>query len=203
MSVIDVAKPVIAEAWHLLPATKTEAVISKIRIADLGLVHGTYHPDTGILDLNPSIFDPAERIDDQGREHPRRHPYTTRAIHTTLHEFAHAIGEATGLDRTPEWFALSGWVRDKEDRSGYSRYFERRPGWQFGASPWRFRHGTFFCREYSSKSPLEDFADCVTHRALGWIHPFGARGHDKLDYVDRHVWSGTFAASWWHRRRVA
>lgn len=203
MGVIDVARPVIAEAWRMLPAVKTEAVISKIRLVDLGLVHGTYHPNTGVLDLNPSIFDPGERIDDQGGEHPRRHPYTTRAIHTVLHELSHAIGEGTGLDRTPEWYALSRWVRDKEDRSGYSRYFERRPGWSYGPSEWRHRQGTSFPRQYSSKSPQELFGDVCTYRALGWIHPFAGTGRPLLDYVDFHVWGRSFAASWWQRRRIA
>ena len=203
MSIIDMARPVIAEAWHLLPAAKTEAVISKIRLVDLGLIHGKYHPDTGILDLNPSIFDPAERIDDKGMEHPRRQPFTTRAIHTVLHELSHAIGEGTGLDRTSEWFALSGWERSVEDRSGYTRYMEIRPGWDDGPSAWRHRHEAFFPREYSRKSPFEQFSDVCTYRALGWIHVFQSSGRALLDYVDRHVWNRSFAASWWQRRSVA
>ena len=203
LSIIDLARPVIAEAWNLLPAAKTEAVIAKIRLVDLGAVHGTYHPDTGVLDLNPSIFDPGERIDDQGGEHPRRRPYASRAVHTVLHELSHAIGDGTGLDRIPEWLALSGWVLDRDDASGYGRYMEIRPGWSYGPSEWRFKHGSFFPRMYSSKSPQEQFADVCTYRALGWIHVFQSSGRALLDYVDRHVWGRSFAASWFQRRRVA
>jgi hypothetical protein len=181
------AQAIVAEAWRLLPARKTAAVIAQVCLADLGAVHGIYHPDSGLLELNERMFggDRTHFIDDTGLERPLYGPAVSRALHTTLHEFAHAIG-----DRSRLWRSLSGWEEDPHDTPGTGRYVEARPGWTPGPSPWRYRAGTYFCRVYSAKSPLEDFADVVTHRALGWTHGFTHRGNGqaKLAYINRYVW---------------
>jgi len=187
MDTVTRAKMIVAQAWSLLPRACLAGAVTKIRLQDLGAVHGQYDPDTGVLTLNPMLYD-GRQIDDAGGADPLRGPRVSRALHTTLHEFSHALGDATGLDRRPAWLVLSGWVKDEQDASGYGRYWERRPGWDYGPSPWRYRHGSWFCREYSSKTPYEDFADVVTYRALGWTHVFGQSGRPKLWYVNRHVW---------------
>jgi hypothetical protein len=125
-------------------------------------------------------------IDCDGESPPLREPYALRALHTALHECAHAIGATFGFDTAPEWLSLSGFVEAPDDPDATRRYWERRPGWEADASSWRYAVGAWFPREYSSKSPQEDFADCVAHMCLGWDNIIEhENGRAKLRYVRR------------------
>ena len=195
LSLYDRAALVIDEAWRLLPPIKATAVISGIALEDLGQHNGSYNPDTHLITLNERLFwgqDPSHliMIDVQGNCPPQTWPVCSRALHTTIHEIAHAIGDATGLDTTPEWLALSGWEQAETLPAGTAHYVERRPGWPWEVADWRYRlGGVWFARPYSTKSPQEDFGDCVAHACLGWfdfaMHP---NGQAKLAYLRRYVW---------------
>lgn len=189
------AELVIAEAWRRLPPMKRQMAIEDIYLLDMGEKHGSYSPDDHILTLNTRLFsgdNPAqiEMIDVQGNDPPRCEPCVSRALATTLHEMAHAIGAVTGLDDTGEWMRLSGWVLSDDDPVGTARYWEYRAGWfPHGPSPWRHRTGVWFTRSYAKKSPQEDFADAVAYIALGWDAFFAkASGEAKLAYLRRKVW---------------
>ena len=182
---------VLTRAWQLLPPRKTEAVITAVHLADLGAKHGAFDPETCAITLSTRLFlgDTPEQllsIDIHGESPAQCEPFCSRALHTASHEISHAIGYATGLDDHEEWLALSGWAKTDEDLQTTGRYTERRPGWGTWDSPWRYTKGTWFSRSYASSSPYEDFADCVTHLALGWV-PFGssASARQKLRYLRR------------------
>ena len=210
---------VVSYAWRLLPPIKKKAVLSGIGIEDLGARHGSYTPDDGRLSINAHLFgtstpDSIQLFDITSHDPPQRFPCVSRALATTLHEFFHAIGAGTGLDQTSEWVSLSGFVQAWDDPQGTGRYCERRPGWPLGFSAWRYTiAGTFFTREYGSKSPAEDFADCCTHMALQWHDVFLAperlrvNALAKLAYLRREVWGEKglhalhAAARRWHARR--
>lgn len=212
LSLEDRALLVLTEGWKLLPPLKEEAPITAVRLEPLGAQQGSFTPDTGEIVLNTRLFQgdtpwqlPLYDVD--GHEPAHREPYVTRALATWLHEAAHAIGYGTGLDAAPAWLALSGFAESDETPSGTARYSENRPGWAQAASSWRFRCGSWFCREYSASSPYEDFADCVTHVALGWdrhVTQPGAR--QKFRYIRREVWGETAltamqaAAQHWRQR---
>ena len=193
------AELVIAEAWRRLPPVKRQMAIAGIYLVDMGEKHGSYSPDDHILTLSVRLFEgdnPAQlrMIDVNGNDPPLCEPCASRALATTLHELAHAIGTATGLDNTSEWLRLSGWVLSDDDPPWTGRYWESRPGWfPHGPSPWRHRAGCWFTRNYAEKSPAEDFADCCTHIALGWSRFFdaSANGQAKLAYLRREVWQET------------
>ena len=194
----DRAELVMAEAWALLPAVKHEAWITGVALEDLGSVHGSYSPEEGLITLSTRLFTGVDAwelltIDQHGMSPAQDPVYCSRALHTATHETLHAIGYATGLDGSSAWIALSGWEETWEDRQSTGRYFERRPGWgDQGGSPWAYRKGTWFCREYSSKSPKEDFADCGTHIALGWHGGVtDTNGRAKIRHLVRHVWGET------------
>lgn len=197
LSLDDRARVVFTEAWHLLPPLKEAIVIDDIVLENLHAKHGSYDPDTQTLTLSTRLFmgDVQEipLIDVDGQDPPLTLPCVSRALHTTLHEIAHALGAATGLDSTPTWLRLSTWAEASDDPQGTARYWECRPGWPYGPSSWRHRTGCWFVREYSRKSPHEDFADGVTHVALGWTDAFGtsANGSAKLAYMRQHVWQET------------
>lgn len=190
------AEAVLVEAWRRLPPLKRQTSIGEVIFADLGAKHGSWSPDTHTLTLSTRLFTgetPAQLmlIDSDGNAPPLSHTYVSRALHTTIHELSHAIGTATGLDETSEWLRLSGWVLSDDDPPGTDRYWEDRPGWPQGPSPWRHRTGgVWFVRDYSRKTPAEDFADAVTHVALGWSRFFEVSdsGRAKLCYVRREVW---------------
>ncbi len=189
------ALAVLCDVWRMLPSRKYDAYVTSITLEDLGSHHGSYDQDTGSLLLSTRLFagDVAAQIlliDIQGNSPPRQSPWVSRAWHTVCHELMHAIGEGTGLDATDEWLRLSGWIEDDEDPQGTGRYYENRPGWPQGPSLWRYRTGdTWFCREYSTKAPAEDFADTATHIVLGWQNAMTSpNGLAKLRYLRREVW---------------
>lgn len=189
---------VLTEAWRRLPPKKRLMAIERIGLEDLGAHHGSFAPDTGMLTLSTRLFTGATPqeiplIDIAGDEPPRREPYTSRALHTTLHEMLHAIGCATGLDTCAPWLALSSWVEAADDPPGTERYCETRPGWEPGPSPWRHRSNCWFTRAYASRDPYEDFADAATYIALGWTAPFATHpnGRAKLAFLQREVWDET------------
>lgn len=195
LSIDERVELVAAEAYRLLPPNKDQAWVTRVCIDDLGAKHGTYDPDSGAITLSERIFwgrNEAELqyIDVHGEYPAKEEPYCSRALHVCLHEWLHAIGYATGDDRSQEWLALSGWKETWEDRQVTGRYFERRPGWgDQGGSEWRYTKGTWFPREYSSKSPHECYADCGTHIALGWHrHITDANGRAKMGYLLRTCW---------------
>ena len=195
LSLEDRVYAVLQEAWALLPPCKHEAWVSEIVVADLGAKHGGFEAESGRLSLSTRLFWGSDAyelmyIDQDGNMPPVHENYASRAIHTTTHEWFHAIGAATGIDRSPAWLALSGWERDPEDRHTTGRYYENRPGWApHGPSDWRYHQGAWLARPYSSKSPFEDFADCGTHLALGWhrgvTHP---NGRAKFRFLQRELW---------------
>ena len=195
LSLEDRVYAVLRQAWELLPPCKREVSIRKIVLDDLGGKHGSWSPDDEILTLSTRLFwgqDAHELmyIDQDGNTPPVHENYASRALHTVTHELLHAIGTATGIDRSPGWLALSGWEHDPEDRHITERYYERRPGWApHGPSDWRYRKGAWLCRPYSGKSPFEDLADCGTHIALGWhrgvTHP---NGRAKFRFLQRELW---------------
>jgi hypothetical protein len=203
VSLHDRALAVFMYAWRLLPPIKHEAYLTSIGLAQLGTKHGFYDPETGALVVNTRLFAGATPqaiplFDIQGNSPPQVFPCISRALHTVCHELFHAVGAGTGLDCTPEWLACSGWTQAWDDPADTGRYFEARPGWEMGFSPWRYRtRDTFFVRTYSSKAPFEDFADCCTHITLGWTdvfsapHPARANALAKLAYLRRHVWGET------------
>lgn len=190
----DKARAVIISAWSKLPRKHTSAAIAKISIADLGVHNGEYNCLSLGIRLNYRLFDcltvdDVPMIDDYGNFNPRSSRMASRALHTVIHEMAHAIGEKTHLDRNPEWLSISGWYETNQPMPmQYGRYIETRPGWDQEASSWTFRKDAWFFREYSSKSPYEDFADCVAIKALGWESRFGFKhGLKKLHYIERLV----------------
>lgn len=186
---------VLEEAWGLLPPLKEQLPPIEVQLTDLGMVHGQYTPSTSTLTLSERIFwgtvpEHIRHIDRDGNDPPQSLPTVSRMLHTTLHEWMHAIGYEAGLDDAKEWLALSGWVRADDDPVDTRRYWERRPGWSpHGPSEWRYRSGAWFPRFYSSKTPYEDFADCCTHEILGWLesitHP---NGRAKRQWLRREVW---------------
>lgn len=193
LSLDDRALAVFTEAWRLLPPLKRVIDLAGIGLEDLGAQHGSYNPDTHELLLSTRLLDgPAHMlplIDVNGNDPPQCLPACSRSLHTAIHEAVHALGDATGLDKTLEWLRLSGFVESEDTPQGTARYWERRPGWGNFASPWRYRVGSWFPREYSTKNPAECFADCVTHVALGWQDFFVTpNGLAKLAYIRRHVW---------------
>lgn len=201
LTVDERVQAVCEAAWGLLPPLKRAAWITKICVEDLGAKHGNYAMDDGVLTLSTRLFigrNAAELlyIDCHGDSPPVVEPYCARALHTVLHEAFHAICAATGIDSAPEWLALSGWQRTPEDLHSTGRYTERRPGWGTERSEWRYRKsGTWFIREYSSKSPFEDAADGCTHIALGWHRPVShPNGRRKLRYLMQAVWDQDGAA---------
>lgn len=216
LSLDDRVLAVLTEAWRLLPSLKIQAYLTSIGLERLGNQHGSYNPEDGTLILNVDLFTgetPAQirLIDADGNDPPLSMPCVSRALHTTIHELTHAIGTATGLDESPEWLALSGWVEASDDPEGTSRYWESRPGWTpQGHSEWRHRLGCWFTRDYARRSPFELFADACTHIALGWTTPFAAspNGLAKLRYLRREVWGEmgtvalTAARDRWHQRFV-
>ena len=188
------AELVVTDAWRRLPPIKRQASIAAIVLEDIGAKHGSFAPD-GILTLSTRLFEGTNAaqirmIDVNGNDPPLCEPCASRALGTTIHEMAHAIGMATGLDDTSEWLRLSGWCLSDDDPQGTARYWESRPGWfPHGPSSWRHRTGVFFCRDYSRKSPSEDFGDAVAYIALGWEQYFlGASGQAKLAYLRSEVW---------------
>ena len=198
VSIDDRVLCVLCYGWKLLPPIKKTAVILGISIDDLGEKHGSFNPESCIITLNRRLFfgEKAEEIpgyDIQGNDPPQCEPWVSRALATWIHEAAHAIGYATGLDNTDEWIDICGFVHDPEtDPIGTSRYIETRVGWEYGASEWRFPTNGWFPRPYSTKNPAECFADCVTHLALGWV-PFGSSvsAHQKLRYLRRTLFQET------------
>lgn len=193
------AQMVFDEAWKLLPPIKNE-LLGELswHLEDLGAVHGRYSPEEQTIAINERLFygdNPMQImcIDVHGQCPPRSYPHCSRALHTTIHELFHALGNYTGADDTPQWHALSGWVQSEKDATlGTGRYHENRPGWEQGPSEWRYRTGnTWFVREYSTKSPYEDFADAATHIALGWADFFGENGFKKLVYLREKLWKET------------
>ncbi len=210
------AELVLSEAWRRLPPIKRQMAIAGIYVIDMGEKHGSYSPDDKILTLSDRLFageNPGQirLIDIDGNDPPVREPYVGRALATALHECAHAIGTATGLDKASEWLGLSVWVLSDDDPQGTCRYWESRPGWfPHGPSPWRHRDDVFFTRVYAEKSPEEDFADAVAYVALGWARHFetSANGRAKLAYIRKHVWQETgpraitAARQRWQRRLV-
>jgi len=185
------------DVWQALPPIKRAAAIASIGLADLGAVHGTWNPDTHVLTLNPVLFVHAPLaalplIDAHGNAPAQTEPWVSRAYHTLTHECLHAIGTATGLDQHPEYLALAGWVEASDDPPGTGRYWERRPGWEQGPSAWRYRQGTWFVRDYATKSPYEAFADACTHLTLGWDAFFtGTNGQAQRAWLRRHVFEET------------
>lgn len=194
------ALAVLVAAWRLLPPMKNQALIAAVFLEDMGAKHGSYGIDDERMGLSTRLFQGENAaqllmIDVHGNSPPQVAPFCSRALHTAIHELAHAIGAGTGLDATQEWLGLSSWVKDDDDPQGTGRYWENRPGWgPHGPSPWRYRLNTWFPRFYSTKSPHECFADCVAHIALGWSdffeapQPQRANAIAKLRYLRREVW---------------
>lgn len=194
---------VVMHAWALLPAIKDKGLfLTEIRLDDLGAKHGCFDPATGAITLSARLFwgDTADQlmtIDIHGDTPAGCEPWCARALHTTIHELAHALGYTFSLDTSTDWLALSAWAHTDEDRQDTGRYRERRPGWGTYDSGWRYQQGSWFTRPYASASPAEDFADCVTHMALGWTDGFlsSASGRRKLQYLRRTLWREPGTAS--------
>jgi hypothetical protein len=190
------ARAVIIRAWSMLPFGILSDAIQSVTISDLGAHNGEYWFDDCSIKLNRRLFladtpDLVPLIDDYGNFDPKSSRVVSRALHTCVHEFAHAIGEKTGLDMSPEWLHLSGWVEwspEKELPYRLDRYIERREGWDEGPSDWAHDRQAWFYRDYSRKSPKEDFADSVALKALGWESRFDqGSGMRKLKYIERMV----------------
>jgi len=184
------AAAVCAAAWRRLPPCTRAAQVTEVLLQDLGAKHGLFAPDTRRITLHRRLFTvPVPLIDVQGLSPAQTAPYTSYALHTALHEGAHAIGHATGLDRHPEWLRLSGWRKTPYDRQDTDRYYEARPGWESGFSEWRHAQGIWFWRDYSRCAPAEAFADDVALISLGWTACFtGASGQAKLAWLRARCW---------------
>jgi hypothetical protein len=190
---------VIIAAYAKLPKKHLYDAITSVELADLGKHNGAFYSLSGKVELNYRLFEgnwPEDLplIDDRGNFNPLTDRIVSRALHTTIHEFSHAIGEKTGLDSTSEWMSISGWIECPPEKHSelppqFGRYIESRPGWEPGPSDWAFKKDSWFTREYGSKSPFEDFADCCVLKALGWETSFGFKhGLKKLHYLERMVW---------------
>lgn len=188
------ALAVLTEAWRLLPPLKHDLDITSIGLEDLDMKHGSWSPDDHTLMLSTRLFVGENEyqllhMDIDGNTPPLTTPYTTRALHTVIHELGHALGTLTGADDVDAWRRISGWVERPDDPQGTQRYHEGRPGWGGYISDWRHTSGCWWCRDYSRRSPYEDFADCVAHAALGWFdfiqHPMG---REKLAYLRQTIW---------------
>ena len=131
------ALAVLAYAWHLLPPLKTAVALEAIALEDLGAQHGSYHPDTHLFTLSTRLFagplHALPQYDILGNDPPQTTPVALRGLTTSLHELAHALGAATGLDTAPEWLGLSGWafLPGEAPQETYA-YVETRPGWDLG-----------------------------------------------------------------------
>lgn len=218
----DLAGMMLDEGWRLLPACKWRAPITDVVFTDLGERHGAYDPARQVITLNLRLFLPPVQAlptyDVEGNAPAATTPWVYRGLATWLHEVAHALGHGTGWDADPAWLALSGWTYQplevlEVDPAPACRYREQRVGWEYDVSPWRHARPCWFARDYSRKSPQEDFADCVTHVVLGWTAYFGdprggdpALGRQKLRYVQERLYdldaAATFAAGLaaWRRR---
>lgn len=198
----EIATTLLLYGWDLLPPAKWQALVTDVVFRDLGAHHGAYRPQDGVITLNVRLFTPPVHAlptyDALGQSPAATTPWVFRGLATWVHEVAHAIGHATGLDRSAAWLSLSGWASDAVHPHGAldasRRYVERRPGWAYEISPWSHARTAWFPRDYSRKSPQEDFADCLTYHALGWddcfARPAGgdpAVGARKLAYLRDHL----------------
>ena len=202
ISLDDRLLTVCKSVWAILPPAKRKAHVTAIGISDLGARNGSYDPQEGTITLNYRLLgndtpQSIPMIDCDSNMPPQRYPCISRLFHTLTHEYFHAIGTGMQIDLALEWLALSEWSQSLDTPQGTARYHERRPGWNGqGPSDWRYNtSGTFFVREYSSRSPFEDQADCCTHLALGWTDAFThapplsrANALAKLAYLRRYVW---------------
>jgi hypothetical protein len=98
------ARAVLTAAWRCLPRSRLRAVVRQVRLDDLGAVNGLYDPDAATITLNRRLFEAPHPgavilIDWRGQCPPQDTPAVSRALHTTIHELAHALGQGTGLDR--------------------------------------------------------------------------------------------------------
>jgi hypothetical protein len=195
LSTIDKARAVVIAAWAYMPNVVSECIKS-IALADTGAANGGYILSERRIELNWKLFESLGRegdiplIDDMGNFNPRSSYVVSRALHTTIHEMSHGVGVYTGLHSDPAWISLSRWMRwpYAQMPASHNRYIETRDGWEKGPSEWIFRADTWFPREYSSKSPFEDFADCMALKALGWEHRFDTgSGKRKLHFLEMRV----------------
>ncbi len=158
-------------------------VAKRIVLSQLGAVHGEWDEQTREIKLNPADWDSKDTFGSL-----REHTVIDRLTHTVIHEFGHAWGSTYGYDNRPEWKLLSDWRYSPDVRpEGYSRYVEIRPGWSKEKQPWVFKHGSWFPRVYSSKSPFEDLADCILYLLAGWGRVFDGGGELKRDYVRQRL----------------
>lgn len=167
-------------AWSLRVARVVERVPTWVKhvpvvIADLGAKHGEYDARSDVIRLNVGLFTSTGRVGQ-----------VDELTFVTLHEFGHAMASRHGSNDDSSWHALSSWERaPDDDRPGFARYVETRPGWPAGPSPWRHCELAWFTRPYASKSPSEDLADCAAYAALGWREAFRFGGEEKLMYVEK------------------
>ncbi len=158
--------------------------ILNIRLQDLGAIHGQYTPEIKELVLNPNIFDYKTQYGSGDNK-------VSSYIHTIIHEIGHAI-DGFRLSLSKEWLDISDWKQhpiDNKVPDGYKRYIETRPGRTCDEegnkkSDWIYKEETEFVKEYSKKSPFEDFADCFSFVVLGFDNKFkGESGKLKLNYI--------------------
>lgn len=161
--------------------------IDKIIKKDLGAVRGRWI-DTKTkkwMYLNPKIY----KLKKRWKNDDVNLPY---GLFTIVHEIAHCVDYIERISFSKEWQSISGWKkcdRDEKLPEGYDRYIEKRPGRAIPGqkkSNWIFKHGSDFCRKYSSKNPREDFADSLSFVILGLPEKLkGDGGKKKLEIIKK------------------
>jgi len=175
---------VLNKIFNLFDLAYINSIFSKITFLNLGAIHGEYDPYSKALIINPKIFKYKKHYGTKDNKYPSY-------IHTIIHEIGHAIDNYK-LSLSPDWLAISDWKKhsiENQVPNEYLRYTEKRIGrttdnLKLDTSDWIYKKNSSFAREYSKKSPMEDFADSFSFVILGFDDKFkGDTGQLKLKYI--------------------
>ncbi len=179
---------ILDKVFGLFKTEFIDSIFTLITFSDIGACHGEYEPSTKKLTINPSIFDYKSEYGSKDNKYPSY-------IHTLLHEIGHAIDNFR-ISLDPSWLSISDWKQlpiQDEIPKGYERYIEKRNGRSTGDknedhSDWIYKKDTEFVREYSKKTPFEDFADSFSFAILKFDNKFkGETGKKKLEFMQNII----------------
>ena len=175
------------KAFSLFKKKFIKGKITKIKLEDLGGVHGRWTNDRKFMTLNPSIFNFTKKFKDNGFE-------VDYKLFVIVHEIGHCLDHIEGISTSSDWKSISGWKKcpiDKKIPEGWKRYVEKRKGREKAGhkkSDWIHKEDAEFCRKYSSRNPKEDFADCFAFATFKQFHKFkGELGKKKLDIIKKLI----------------